>query len=163
MTQSVIIRQAAFEDLPAAAMHYLGMRRELNWTETALIPDWQERFVLRHLSGMAAGELAYFVAQCDDRLVGSALAIIRGSLSDAFLNARRAGFLANIYVDKTWRRRGIARALTLAALDWLKAAGCERVRLVASESGRPLYESLGFKDGDEMELRFSTGSPISEE
>jgi GNAT superfamily N-acetyltransferase len=58
--------------------------------------------------------------------------------------------LAGIYVVPGYRRRGIAREVTVRAIEWCKQRGCVRVRLQASEAGRPLYESLGFKTFREM-------------
>jgi GNAT superfamily N-acetyltransferase len=154
MSDTANVRAATFDDLPAAAAHYLGMRRELQWDEGVLADDFHERFIMRHLTGMASGEMQYFVAECDGRLVGSALAIVRTSPSDAFLQRGPSGYLANVYVDKAWRRKGIARSLTIAAIAWLRGRRCIRVRLAASAAGRPLYASLGFVDANEMVLDF---------
>jgi hypothetical protein len=38
-------------------------------------------------------------------------------------------------------------------LEWLAERGIQRVTLHATETGRPLYEELGFTDGNEMQLR----------
>jgi hypothetical protein len=37
-------------------------------------------------------------------------------------------------------------------IAWCKQEGFARVSLHASEHGRPLYESLGFEDSNEMRL-----------
>jgi GNAT superfamily N-acetyltransferase len=147
------VREAGPADLIAAAEHYLAMRHELDWTDEELSPQWRETFVRRHADGARAGELRYFIAECDGAIAGSAVALVRRTLSDEFVRRAHGGYLANVFVEPRWRRRGIARELTLAAIDWLKAAGCVSVRLQASKFGRPLYESLGFVPGGEMVLR----------
>lgn len=60
---------------------------------------------------------------------------------------RRAteGYLLGIYTAPAWRRRGLARALVTAALEEARRLGLARVRLHASEEGRPLYATLGFQ------------------
>jgi GNAT superfamily N-acetyltransferase len=68
------------------------------------------------------------------------------------LRSNPSGYLANVYVESEHRRAGVARALTAAAIDWLRSLGCGIVRLQASTAGRPLYESMGFTRGMEMEL-----------
>jgi hypothetical protein len=47
----------------------------------------------------------------------------------------------------------VARAITLATIEWARANGCVVIRLRASEMGRLVYRSLGFTPTDEMELR----------
>jgi hypothetical protein len=39
-----------------------------------------------------------------------------------------------------------------AGIEWLRRRGCVMVRLRTSEEGRPLYRTLGFVPGTEMEL-----------
>lgn len=61
--------------------------------------------------------------------------------------------IVNVYVERGWRRRGIADALMRALLDALRVRGIRRIVLHASREGRPLYERLGFVQTNEM--RFS--------
>jgi GNAT superfamily N-acetyltransferase len=70
----------------------------------------------------------------------------------------RVPLVVNVYTEPDARRRGVARALMRALMDWAKAHGCDRVLLHASEMGRPLYASLGFEDSNEMRwFPFDTG------
>jgi ribosomal protein S18 acetylase RimI-like enzyme len=61
------------------------------------------------------------------------------------------GRIRNVYVAPQFRRRGVGRALTLAAIAAAEEMGVSRLVLGASDDGRSLYEALGFvaKD-DEM-------------
>lgn len=64
--------------------------------------------------------------------------------------------LMNVYVRKEFRRRGIARGLVALLLEEARARGVTEISLDATESGRPLYESLGFLPNREgMALRLS--------
>jgi GNAT superfamily N-acetyltransferase len=58
--------------------------------------------------------------------------------------------IANVYCEPEHRRRGLARALMTAMLDWCKHERMAKVVLHASPDGRPLYESLGFVQTNEM-------------
>ena len=62
----------------------------------------------------------------------------------------RRAMILNMYTEKDYRRRGIARQLMLTMMDWLKKEGFPKVGLHASDEGRPLYESLGFEMSNEM-------------
>ena len=52
-----------------------------------------------------------------------------------------------------WLREGVARLIVQGALKWCKERGYERVNLHASETGKPLYASLGFSPTTEMRAR----------
>lgn len=63
--------------------------------------------------------------------------------------------IMNVYVRDEYRRRGIAREMMKMLLDEAKARGVTQITLDATESGRPLYKSLGFSGSEEfMELIF---------
>lgn len=54
------------------------------------------------------------------------------------------GYLVNLWVVPTARRRGLARALVQAAIDDAPTWGLRRLSLFATDDGRPLYEQTGF-------------------
>jgi GNAT superfamily N-acetyltransferase len=58
--------------------------------------------------------------------------------------------VVNVYTEPQWRRRGIARALMNTLMAWAAAEGFDRLVLHASDTGRPLYASLGFTATNEM-------------
>ena len=60
--------------------------------------------------------------------------------------------IVNMYTEPAFRRQGIARQLMEMMIAWCKDEGFEWVTLHASQFGRPLYESLGFKPTTEMRL-----------
>ena len=63
------------------------------------------------------------------------------------------GYVVGVFTRPRWRGRGIALALTSAAIDEARRRGLARIRLHATEQGRRVYESRGFRlRGDEMEL-----------
>jgi GNAT superfamily N-acetyltransferase len=56
----------------------------------------------------------------------------------------RLGFIGNMIVAERHRRRGLGSAILVAVTDFLEAAGCDRLELNATATGRPLYEGHGF-------------------
>jgi ribosomal protein S18 acetylase RimI-like enzyme len=61
-------------------------------------------------------------------------------------------YILNVYTRPEARRRGLARALMERAVDAARAAGVRRVWLRASVEGRPLYEAMGFRENNYLEL-----------
>ena len=57
--------------------------------------------------------------------------------------------LMNVYTEKDYRRRGIARQLVNMLIGDARAHGATEISLDATENGRPLYESMGFKASEE--------------
>jgi len=61
----------------------------------------------------------------------------------------------NVYVESSWRRRGVATTLMRALLTELAARDIRRIVLHASDEGRGMYERLGFVATNEMRLSVS--------
>jgi GNAT superfamily N-acetyltransferase len=68
---------------------------------------------------------------------------------------RRApeAIILNMYVQPAHRRRGLARRLLEAMLDWCRSQNIVRIVLHPSDQGRPLYESIGFQPTGELRWR----------
>lgn len=94
-----------------------------------------------------------------------------GFAAGSFLEGDDAALLENLTVDVAWRRKGVARALCAALMDWAKSEGAWELDLevrVTNEAARALYVSLQFveqgrrkkyysdpeEDGVMMRLRF---------
>lgn len=61
-------------------------------------------------------------------------------------------YILNIYVDPAWRRQGLARELVECCLAEARSRNIPVVTLHASREGRSLYEALGFRATNEMQL-----------
>jgi len=79
------------------------------------------------------------------------------------LQPKRAMIL-NLYVEREYRRQGVAKALMKRMIAWCRENGFCSVALHASEDGRALYERLGFKPTNEMRLDFDkSGVPARDD
>jgi len=96
--------------------------------------DWGDRRA--HLAFAATHPgIRAFVAEADGAVVGTGMATLNGP----------AAWIGTVWVDPAYRRHGLGRALTAAAIEAAEGAGCATLVLVATEAGRPLYESMGFE------------------
>lgn len=65
----------------------------------------------------------------------------------------RRAHLMNVYTRARFRRRGVGQAMVRFLIDEAKSRGVTEISLDATEMGRPLYSSLGFKsNGEGMNL-----------
>ena len=65
----------------------------------------------------------------------------------------RRAHLMNVYTRNEYRRQGIARKMVEMLIDATWAKGATEISLDATVMGRPLYESLGFKNSTECVSR----------
>ncbi len=119
------------------------------WDE--INPDWREAFREFFTARQALGRAQLFLAYDGAEAIGMCITYLAEHYRTAVLG-RTYAMLHGVYVKPAYRRRGIARALTEAAIDWARERQCYSVRLHASDMARPLYLSLGFEPTTEMEL-----------
>jgi len=104
-------------------------------------------------SKMAAGEYLGWFAMSEDGAVGAGLGLwLMDWPPHVIGSGLRRGNIINVYTEAPHRRRGLARTLLNAALDWCRANRVDVVILHASKEGRHLYESVAFEPTNEMRL-----------
>lgn len=149
----IIIRQGTLDDLDVVVHQRLGMFRDMGIPAAQLaIVEPAARAYFQN--AIPTGYYRPFLAQTSDgRLVaGGGIVILDwpGSASDT---GGTKAMILNMYTEPDYRRRGLARRVMQAMLDWCRDAGYKTVSLHASPYGRPLYESLGFQPTNEMRLK----------
>lgn len=58
----------------------------------------------------------------------------------------QCAYLMNIYTRKEHREQGVGKSIVSWLIDYAKKQGITKIYLETSECGRPLYDSLGFRD-----------------
>lgn len=82
------------------------------------------------------------------RLVGFALGMIMDMVPEMFAE-ETAGFLADIFVDQSYRRQGVGRALADAMASWFRSRGVAHMEwfvAARNEEARDFWRSLGGRD-----------------
>jgi len=98
------------------------------------------------------------VAVVDDptrsgRLAATGAGVIAVRLPGPGSPSARVGYVQWVSTDFAWRRRGLARAITVALLDWFTERQVCSVELHTTPEGEPLYRALGFDQGRNPGLR----------
>ncbi len=58
----------------------------------------------------------------------------------------RCAYLMNIYVREPFRKHGLAHGIVTRLIEEAKRRECGKIYLETTEDGRPVYQSLGFRD-----------------
>jgi GNAT superfamily N-acetyltransferase len=116
------VRPLQPQDIAIAA----GLSAEAGWNQTE--DDW--RMLLR------LNPENCFGIEADGRLVSTTTLACYG---------RQLGWIGMVLTNGAYRRRGFARALLLHAIERADQIGIESLKLDATDQGRLLYESLGFR------------------
>ncbi|HZF37647.1 MAG TPA: GNAT family N-acetyltransferase [Blastocatellia bacterium] len=145
------IRQAVIDDAPIIARQRSAMFRDmgdLSGDDVAQI----ENAAFVYLRQMMAERryLGWLVERQGEVVAGAGMIISQLLPRPGAIEGGAQALIANVYCEPEHRRRGLARALMTAMLEWCKRERMAKVVLHASPDGRPLYESLGFVQTNEM-------------
>lgn len=91
------------------------------------------------------GHTQVFVAEEDGRIVGYVLGVVVDLVPEMF-EVDAGGFLADIFVEETYRGRGIGRGLVVVLRDWFSANGLNHFEWHVSAmnaEGLAFWEKLG--------------------
>ncbi|HEX3319722.1 MAG TPA: GNAT family N-acetyltransferase [Terriglobales bacterium] len=151
---TIHIRPATLDDIRTILHHRRSMYEDMGKRDTRALDIMEVTSEKYFRSAIVDGSYRGFLAETSDRKVvaGGGIVISHWPAHPGGLHPRRAMIL-NMYTEKEFRRRGIARQLMLVMMDWVRREGFPKVGLHASDEGRPLYESLGFEVSNEMEIR----------
>ncbi len=58
----------------------------------------------------------------------------------------RCAYLMNIYVREAYRKHGLAHKIVTRLIEEATRRNCGKIYLETTDDGRPVYESLGFRD-----------------
>jgi ribosomal protein S18 acetylase RimI-like enzyme len=150
--EEITIRPATLDDIDVLAYHRRAMWFAMGRDEAALAavePVAREYFTRALPNGGYRGFLA---VTATGKVIGGGGIVI--SDWPGLLNQRqpKRAMILNMYVEKEYRRRGIARRLMETMITLCRENEFANVGLHASDEGRPLYEKLGFRATNEMRL-----------
>ena len=152
--EAVGIRQATPDDLPLVLRHRRGMFFDMGYREEAELQAMEQASRPLFAEGLRDGTyLGFFAVDAGGRVIaggGVLLLVYQPHPKDP---RPRRPFVVNMYTEPEQRRRGLARRLLKAMIEWARREGYPSLFLHASAEGRPLYEELGFEPTSEMRLR----------
>src|SRR5947209_6555917 len=140
------IRPATLADAETIVHHRRAMFSDMGYSDSAALHAMSASFLPWLTTRMAAGDYLAWIACAEDGRVAGGLGLWLMDWPPHMVGAGpRRGNILNVYTEPEFRRRGIARSLMDVALAWCREHGTGTVILHASDDGRPLYDSLGFR------------------
>lgn len=91
-----------------------------------------------------------FVALSSGKEAGCGALCLTEELPSPDNPSGKCAYLMNIYVKNEFREKGIGHALVTHLIEEAKSRDCGKIYLETTESGRPVYASLGFHDLPDM-------------
>ncbi len=147
----IVLRRAGVADAATIAGHRYSMFRDMGYNDEAALDAMRKKFLPWVESKLKSGDYLGWLAVTEgDTVVGGSGLWLMDWPPHMVGSSPKRGNIVNVYTEPSFRRRGLARRLTEAALDWCKANEIDFVILHASDEGRRLYEELGFQAGNEM-------------
>jgi GNAT superfamily N-acetyltransferase len=147
------IRPATAADAETLIAHRRAMFFEMGYRDEAALDAMSAAFRPWLLARIETGEYLAWVATAADASIVAGLGLWLMDWPPHMIGpGARRGNILNVYTRPESRRRGIARRLMEAALDWCRRNGIRAVILHSSDDGRALYEKLGFQPTNEMRL-----------
>lgn len=88
----------------------------------------------------------FIVAQREERIVAFLIGTVEAEIP--IYRVKEFGFIHDLWVEEEYRHEGIARQMTMLAIERFKALGVQQIRLdtaAANEPARKLFASCGFR------------------
>ncbi len=141
------------EDIELLVRHRLSMWRDIHPEFGDPVPGTEERTRMWIKEKLSACRLIGFIAKTrDGQVAGSGCIWLREQPPLPMTSHLETPYLMSMFTEEAFRRRGVAKLIAETAVVWCRSRGYERINLDASESGKLLYEKLGFKAGYSMRL-----------
>ena len=151
------IRIATLADIPSIARHRTQMFLEMGRIQAPAVGPLADATVEYRKRALPSGEYLGWMAVLDadaSRVVGGAgvqrRRVLPFGFPDGSIASGDQAIVVNVFCEAEMRRKRVARALMETVIAWAKAERMDSLVLHASSDGRPLYESLGFAQTNEM-------------
>lgn len=142
----IIYRKTTKADMKILMKLRLEMLREVNGLSGEY--EYDENFIFESRRYFESGEQTTVIASDGETLVGCASLSYTWIMPTFSYPTGNRAHLMNVYTRADYRRRGISKKMVEILIDEAKENGVTEISLDATEMGRPLYESLGFKASD---------------
>jgi ribosomal protein S18 acetylase RimI-like enzyme len=147
------VRRASTDDIDTLVAHRRAMFVDMGYRDETALDSMAAKCRAWLLAKMDRGEYLAWLASAPDGSIAAGTGLWLMDWPPHMIGSGPRANILNVYTDVEFRRRGLARELTQAAMQWCRSNRVDVVVLHASTDGRPLYESMGFAGTNEMRLQ----------
>jgi GNAT superfamily N-acetyltransferase len=153
-TMEIHIRTASVEDLKHILHHRRAMFEEIGFRDAAVLGRVEDLSREYFEEALRIGTYRAWLAEdLNGQIVGGGGIVIADWPGYPGENHAKRVWILNMYTEPGARRLGVARRLVEVMIEWCRVKGFSAVSLHASSAGRPLYETVGFQETNEMMLK----------
>jgi ribosomal protein S18 acetylase RimI-like enzyme len=146
------VRRATADDIATLVAHRRSMFADMGYKDEKALDVMAAKCHPWLLTRMHRGEYLAWLAVAPDRSIAAGTGLWLMDWPPHMIGGGTRGNILNVYTAAAFRRRGLARELMNAAMQWCRSNGINVVVLHASPDGRGLYESMGFSGTNEMRI-----------
>ncbi len=147
------VRLATWDEAGVVSLHRRLMFSDMGYSDQEALDRMSIDFVSWVETRMKSGEYLAWFATAPDGSVAAGLGLWLMDWPPHMIGrGARRGNILNVYTQPEHRRQGLASKLMGTALEWCRENDIGAVILHASDEGRELYESHGFRPTNEMRL-----------
>jgi GNAT superfamily N-acetyltransferase len=145
------IREAGSNDLRHILHHRRAMFEEMGFRDGSVLDRVDQASEHYFSEALQSGTYKGWLAEVEGgQIVGGGGIVVAAWPGYPGENRAQRAWILNMYTEPRARRRGVAKRLLEAMLAWCRMQGFCAVSLHASSLGRPLYETMGFEQTNEM-------------
>jgi GNAT superfamily N-acetyltransferase len=153
MSDPCTIRPTRPDELALVLYHRRQMFIEMGSTDVPALDEMERASQTVFGEALRSGTYRGWFAEAEGQVIaGGGVLLVPFQPSPREPRATRP-YIVNVYTERPYRRRGLARRLMEEMVSWCRGQGYAGVSLHATDEGRPLYASLGFAPTNEMRLR----------
>jgi GNAT superfamily N-acetyltransferase len=162
---TIIVRQAIGSDAPELARlrweHCFELADGYDHADAALdLTDFRTAFDGFLRDALETSRWFVWIAETSGEVVGTAWLQTVAAAPTPWRTERRWGYVTSVQVDRSWRGRGVGRALIEAVSGWARAEGLEALHLWHSDDSAAFYRRMGFvRSPDAVEMAFEVNAP----
>jgi ribosomal protein S18 acetylase RimI-like enzyme len=153
LPEGYAIRRATADDINTLVAHRRAMFVDMGYQDESALDAMAAKCHPWLLARMNRGEYLAWLAIAPDQSIAAGAGLWVMDWIPHMVGAGPRGNILNVYTEVEFRRRGLARELMKAAMQWCRSNGVDVVVLHASPDGRRLYESMGFQGTNEMRIK----------
>jgi ribosomal protein S18 acetylase RimI-like enzyme len=148
------IRPATAEDVPAVVPMIVttyALHQDWDAAKFGVLPNLAQRYGSWLTARAADSRSVFLVATANDQSPAELAGFLIGTVEQELpiYRLKEYGFIHDVWVQPAFRHEGIARQLTMVAIEKFAQMGMKQVRLdtaAANDAARALFTRCGFRE-----------------